>query len=495
MNPGTTSLSIMIIYLLLVLSIGYWAWRRTISTREDYFMASRGLPTFVLLCALFGTSMSAFVMLGGPGIAYRAGYAAFGFVGGLPIISPIMMYLTGYRLWAVSKRYGYVTPGEAMGDRFSSTAVTWLLFIMAVYYLIPYLEISAIGGGLVFEGMTNKLVPYWLGAAISLLVVLGYVWFGGMRGTAWTNVFQTLVFVAFLVFALFFIASRLGGFADATALVSVKKLWIAGKGPFVWQKWLTFTIFVSGFVLCAMPHMQMRYMAAADDFAIKRQMVIYSTAIAVVWFPAIIIGTWGSGVFPGLVGDQSDKILPMMMSKFAPIWAMGILGAGMLAAMMSTMDAQLHTTGTMITVDVIKKVKPDISEVKEVTISKAFLVVLCLITFILALFKTATILRIAEISFSGFACMVPAFIGAQWWKRCSKWGVLSSLVGGFIALQLYFFVFPNALSWATLGGFLPVIPGLFISVVLLIVVSLLTEPPTDKVKKWWDVIDKIEASG
>jgi len=497
MSRGIISLIVIFAYMAVLLIIGYLSWKKTARTREDYFLASRSFRTIVLFSAIFGANMSAFVLVGAPGLAYHTGYAAYGYgVGLFALIAPIFLYLSGYRLWFLGKKYGYITPAEALGDRFSSTAVTWVLFILWIYYTVPYLEISVIGGGIVFEAMSGNLIPYWAGATITLAVVFIYVWQGGMRGAAWVNVFQVALFMGFLIFAFFFIAYRLGGFSEATAKMPIEKLWIVGKGPFKWQSWVAFPLFITGFLVGGLPYLIMRVMSAASGTNIKRIMLIYPAAVTCTWFPPCIIGAWGSGIFPGLVGAQSDKILPMMMAKFAPAWVTGMLGAAILAAIMSTLDGQLLTSSNMLASDVILRVKKDISQVKEVTLCRVFLLAMCAAALMLAIFRVQAIFRIAEVAFSGFACMTPAIVGAQYWKRCSKWGFLTSIIVSNIALHLFYYVFPKPLpSWATLGGFPPVVPGLVISLVLLVVVSLLTKPTEDKVKKWWDIIDKVEANG
>ena len=100
-----------------------------------------------------------------------------------------------------------------------------------------------------------------------------------MRGTAWTNVFQTIIFVAFLAFILFFIAHKLGGFSQVNTNVPLQKLWLAGKGPFIWQNWLTRSLLITGLVLAGLPFITMRVMAAESDINIKKMILIYLYAI------------------------------------------------------------------------------------------------------------------------------------------------------------------------------------------------------------------------
>src|SRR5205823_9063738 len=74
---------------------------------------------------------------------------------------------------------------------------------------------AGMGGGATLRAVRGGLVPYWLGGAIVSMVVMGYVFFGGMRGTAWVNTFQTILFLSFGAIAVSVIAAGMGGFGRA----------------------------------------------------------------------------------------------------------------------------------------------------------------------------------------------------------------------------------------------------------------------------------------
>ena len=95
------------------------------------------------------------------------------------------------------KRYGYLTQIQFFRDRWDSSALGLLLFIVLLALLLPYLLIGVMGGGATLNQITSGLIPEWLGGLIVCGVVLIYVTTGGMRGTAWVNTFQTLVFMIF----------------------------------------------------------------------------------------------------------------------------------------------------------------------------------------------------------------------------------------------------------------------------------------------------------
>src|SRR3569832_896506 len=90
-----------------------------------------------------------------------------------------------------------------------------VIFVVQAILLIPYVVIAVMGGGTTLRAVSGGAVPYWLGGAIVSVVVMGYVFFGGMRGTAWVNTFQTILFLSFGAIAVAVIAHGMGGFSSA----------------------------------------------------------------------------------------------------------------------------------------------------------------------------------------------------------------------------------------------------------------------------------------
>jgi SSS family solute:Na+ symporter len=484
-SSGLLATLIIFLYLFVLSAVGYWAWRHLTKTKEDFVIASRTFKSIVLFSTIFATNITAFALVGAPGLAYHGGFATYGYIIGVgALMLAFGLYLTPFRLWVLGKRYGYLTPGEAVLDRFNSKGVQIFFIALWIITTVPYVELNIIGSGKIFEVMTKGIIPYWLGCLIPTVIVAIIAMMGGARGTGWTNVLQTFIFGSVLIGCFFFVAHGLGGFTAAAAQVPVKLINLAGKGPFVWQKWFSFSLLITGFCVVNNPPLIQQTMAAGSDKALKNMIRYYPLGMGIVFGLAVFIGAWGSGVFPGLVGAGSDKIMPMMISKFAPAWMGGIVASGVLAAALSTLIAQLLTLSAFITNDWLA----DFAWVKKhfITTTRIFIIITAIICFLLALFNVTAIVRLGEISWTGWVCMGPALVGLLWWKRANKWGTFASLGISCVVVPFYLWG-PKLPEWATLGGFLPVVPCLIISVIFYVIVTLLTSlPPQDKVKKWWD---------
>ena len=206
-------------YLAVVLYIGIFAFRGARGSRagaEDYFLAGRSLGPAVFLLSLFGTNMTAFTILGSAGHAFANGILTFGLMASSSaFIIPLTLFFVGTRMWALGKRHGFMTPVQMFRDRWECGHIGTVIFAVQAALLVPYIVIGVMGGGTALRAITGGVVPYWLGGAVVALVVMSYVFFGGMRGTAWVNTFQTVLFLSFGAVALFVIGRGMGGFSAA----------------------------------------------------------------------------------------------------------------------------------------------------------------------------------------------------------------------------------------------------------------------------------------
>lgn len=221
-------------YLALLLFLGLFSSRLFRGTSKDFLLASHSIGPFMLLMSIFGTTMTAFALVGSTGEAYAEGVGVYGMLASSSgIIHSLCFFLLGIKVWSLGKKYGYKTQIQFFRDRLESDKIGILLFPVLVGLVIPYLLIGVMASGTVIEAITEGAfadsfaaydygVPGWIGSLVVSAVVLIYVFFGGMRGTAWANTFQTIVFMALGVVTFFMISSRMGGVQAASEAV-VKK--------------------------------------------------------------------------------------------------------------------------------------------------------------------------------------------------------------------------------------------------------------------------------
>ena len=168
------------------------------SEAEGYFLAGRALGPAVFLLSLVGTNMTAFSILGASGHAFANGIVTYGLMASASaLVIPFGLFVIGTRLWALGQRRGFITPVQMFRDRWECGHIGTGIFALQAVLLIPYIIIAVKGGGATLEVVSHGVVPFWFGGALVSIVVMGYVFFGGMRGTAWVNTMQTVLFLMF----------------------------------------------------------------------------------------------------------------------------------------------------------------------------------------------------------------------------------------------------------------------------------------------------------
>ena len=524
---------IVFIYLATVLYIGIFAFRRAKGSEkaEDYFLASRSLGPFVFLFSLFGTNMTAFAILGSSGHAFTNGIVTFGLMASSSgLVIPLSLFFIGTRVWALGKKHGFMTPVQMFRDRWECGHIGTVIFVVQSVLLVPYIIIGIMGGGTTLNAISSGLVPYWFGGAIVALVVMGYVFFGGMRGTAWVNTFQTILFLTFGAIAIVVIGTGMGGFRSAANAM----LQSPAFAPLLTRERISPLYFFSYTFIplsaIAFPHILIFCLTAEKMNHFKKTVIFYPLCILFIWLPCVFLGvmanrvtdvpeirakqearrmlaTQGKAMTPEARDDLREKaagddVIMLLLQRYAPLWLAGLLGAGIMAAVMAS-DSQILALSTMFTEDVFAFYggKRRFGEAVQVHTGRLFIVLITMFAYAVALRAPETIFELAiQYAFSGFAALSPLLIAALFWKGSTKWGALASTVWtatAVVAVALFQHAVPApapgpAIVVWTLGGaevlsrtpggtavfgFMPVVPMVLVSGLLMVVVSLITAKP------------------
>lgn len=490
MSNLATVILVLVLYIIGLIVIGYYAYRATTRTPEDYFLANRSLGWFVLLFAVFATNITAVTFLGVAGESYRRGVGLMGLYGfGTAFIVPAFYYIINYRAWLVGKKYGFMTQAEMLGERWASRAVSVVAFIILTFFTVPYVVTSFVGAGASLAAITKGAIPYPIGALIVATIVSFYTASGGMRGTAWTNVYQGLIFLVVSVICFVLIALALGGFSEATSKVLAENPKVLIRGGNMSPKFFFSNLWIAPLAVPIFPHVYQRVIAARSARFFKTLVKLYPILAVLTFFPVIMVAIWGTAAIPGLQGKQADSIFPMMLAKYLPPVFTGIGVAGIWAAIMSSVDAMLLTLSNMLVRDIIQPWRPTMEFSHVTRLGRIFVLAIAAVAYVVALIQPATIFSIAVFAFTGYATLAPIIIGALYWRRSNKYGALAAMLVTGALLPFYFFT--PYLKWSTFG-FEPVIPLLVISTAVFVVVSLVTPPaPEEATRRFFDLFDSL----
>jgi SSS family solute:Na+ symporter len=559
-----TPLIIIACYLGLLLALGIFSSKSFRGTSKDYFVASHSIGPFLLLMSVFGTTMTAFALVGSTGKAFERGIGVYGLMASISgLIHAAVFFLIGIRLWVYGKKYGFVTQIQFFRARFDSQRIGYVLFPILVMLVVPYLLIGIIGAGKTLLPVTAGAfpdlfpnaatpqfaggVPVWLTGLVICGVVMTYVFLGGSRGAAWANTFQTLVFMAMGLVAFIFIANSLGGLSNATKVsiqineqgeVVQPYRWDAANGQLVandppkvigrvinendageanysprpllsrtvteveldnrnpatgviksfrreygMSTWMFLTYLFIPLSVGMFPHLFQHWLTAKSARAFKLTVVAHPLCILIVWVPCVLIGIWATGILPPLDPSRVSGVLGQMVARLveSPVLT-GFLTAGVLAAIMSSLDSQFLCLGTMFTNDIVlhKIGHGKLSDRQVILIARGFVVAIVALTYLLSLVAPQNVFDLAVWCFSGFGALFPLVFAAVFWKRVTKAGAYASIVAATVS-WFYFFAQSGYGSELVLGpGIMPVAVCFACSAVALIVVSLVTRPPSEE---------------
>jgi SSS family solute:Na+ symporter len=151
-----TQLIIISIYLALLLGLGFFSSRLFRGTSKDYMLASHSIGPFMLLMSLFGTTMTAFALVGSTGESFKEGAGVYGLLASSSgIIHSLCFFVLGVKLWSLGKKHGYTTQIQFFRDRLESDRIGILLFPILVGLIIPYLLIGVMASGTVINSITE----------------------------------------------------------------------------------------------------------------------------------------------------------------------------------------------------------------------------------------------------------------------------------------------------------------------------------------------------
>ena len=523
---------VVFLYLAIVLYIGIFAFRVSGRAKaEDYFLASRSLGPFVFLFSLFGTNMTAFAILGSSGHAFNNGIVTFGLMASSSgLVIPLTIFLIGTRMWALGKKYGFMTPVQMFRDRWECSHIGTFIFAVQAVLLVPYIIIGIMGGGTTLSAISGGAVPFWFGGAIVALVVMSYVFFGGMRGTAWVNTFQTVLFLCFGAIALIVIGAGMGGFGSAAQAMQQSPLsYLLSRERISPYYFFSYTFIPLSAI--AFPHIIIFCLTAEKMNHFKKTVIFYPVCILAIWLPCVFLGLMANRVtdIPQIRAKQEarrvlatqgrnmqpeqrdelreqsagDDVIMQLLQRYAPLWLAGLLGAGIMAAVMAS-DSQILALSTMFTEDVFAFYggKTRFGETVQIMTGRIFIILITLFAYAVALRAPETIFELAiQYGFSGFAALSPLLIAALFWKGSTKWGALATTVWVAVAVAAVAILQevvpapapgPPMILWSPGGvevlsrtpggtavfGLLPVVPMVLISALLMIVVSLITKKPS-----------------
>jgi len=467
-------------YLLAILAIGFYGYART-TDETDYLVAGREVGPVVGGAAVSATQMSGGTFVGAIGIHYLFGVGFIWIWVGLWMGWLVSLLLVAPQM----RRFGRMTVPDFVAERYGDDgaggayvrAVAALLIVLAH---TVFLTAQVTAGGLIVQAVAE--IPQRQGMIVMTAVAIGYTAFGGMRASILTDFVQAALMVTGLVVAVPLLLQATGGLAGTNAMLRSIDPELVGQS-FSLPRMIGF-IAASGFYIAVGPHEITRFYSMRDEGTVRQSIGIALVIQAVVAVGIAVAGLSMRVLFPEL-GVADLAVVVLSLDVLGPVLG-ALLLVAVLSAILSTIDSVMIVSGAGLAHDIYAElIDPDAGERRRVWANRIAVVVLGLLALALALNRGVLgefvqFIIIFQLSMVGAMLFVPTVLGLHW-RRATTAGGLAGMVSGFLTVvvwhvgtQVYSFVPATLARYA--GD--PVIPGVLVSLLLFVSVSLLTDEPS-----------------
>ena len=487
------------VYLIGMLCIGIH-YSKQQSNMSDFYLGGRRLGPIVTALSTEASDMSSYLLMGVPGLAFFCGLAEAGWTAiGLIIGTYLNWLIVAKRLRLYSVKVDAITLPDFLARRFrdKSRLIETFGALMIIIFFVPYTASGFAACGKLFASLFG--FKYVNAMLISAVVIVAYTASGGFAAAAVTSLVQSLVMTAALIIVLVFGINTAGGWGavidNAKSIPGYLSMFVqtdiagGGEGGFGFLKIVSTLAWALGYF--GMPHILLHFMAVSDENKLKTSRRVGSVWVVISLGVAVIIGIVGFGMAKAgaLELFKSEPDAESMIVMTASLLSKGGVGlalvagliiAGILAATMSTADAQLLAAASGVTHNILTDVMGiKLSDKKTMLIARLTVIGVAVLGFIFALDPASSIFRIVSFAWAGFgAGFGPVVLFSLFWKRCNRQGALAGMLSGAAMV----FIWKYAI--APLGGVFAIyelLPAFIVSCIFIVAVSLLTAKPDDEI--------------
>ena len=504
----------MVIYMAIVIVIGVLFAKTANKSSENYFLGGRSLGPWVTAMSAEASDMSGWLLMGLPGVAYWCGLADAAWTAiGLALGTYLNWLIVSKRLRRYSIRANNsITLPDFFSNRFRENKKV-ILTLSALFILIFFTVYAAscfVTCGKLFSTLFGT--PYVSMMIVGAVFVLLYTILGGFLAESASDFMQSIVMIVALAVIITISTINAGGIgqvlenaknipgfleffgiASPTVNEAGEQIVEAGKpifgaaGDYGLLK--VFSMLAWGLGYFGMPQVLLRFMAIRREDELKR-----SRRIAMVWVlislaVAVFIGIVGRQLYPTahLSATSAENIFITLATSSLPPLLAGFVMAGILAATISSSDSYLLIAASAFSKNIFQGVfKKDASDKIVMTVSRCTLLAIAIIAMIIAMDEKSIIFKIVSFAWAGFgATFGPLMLFSLFWKRINRPGAIAGMVGGAGMVFLWKLVISG------LGGAFAIyelLPAFIFSSICIVVVSLLTPPPSKEIEEDFESI-------
>lgn len=515
MSSGTIQILVaMILYMAAVIVIGLVYAGKANKSSENYFLGGRSLGPWVTAMSAEASDMSGWLLMGLPGVAYWCGLADAAWTAiGLAVGTYLNWLIVSKRLRRYSIRANNaITLPEFFSNRFheNKKIICSLSAIFILVFFTVYAASCFVTCGKLFSTLFGfDYIPMMILGAV---FVLTYTILGGFLAESASDFMQGVVmFVALGIIVVVSIvkagginavlenANSIPGFFEffgiATPEVNAEGVQLVADGSPVFGAASNYgalnvaSMLAWGLGYFGMPQVLLRFMAIRKEKELKM-----SRRIAMIWVLisltiAVFIGLVGRQLFPveHLTKAAAENIFITLSTSFLPPIFAGFVMAGILAATISSSDSYLLISASAFAKNIYKDVvKKEATDKQVMTMTRITLLAIALIAIVIALDEESVIFSIVSFAWAGFgATFGPLMLFSLFWKRTTRAGAISGMVGGAVMVFVWKLVISNL---AGAFAIYELLPAFIFSSLCIVVVSLLTKAPSKEIQEDFEAV-------
>ncbi len=504
-------------YLSVLVLVGIYK-ARFVQNSEDFMVAGRTLPWYILVGTLLATWMGSGSLFSGAGLGYRNGLAGLWSSGGA-WLGIALIYFIAKRI----RNFGKVTVPDIFEVRYGKLPAL-LATITTVIAYITIVSYQFRGGGKVLTMVSEGIISLENGIIITALFAITYTVVAGMFSVVYTDVVNGILMTIGAIGALMFLIIKVGGFSEVlTVADSVGKWQLFGNWEFERVGDISGPIIAISFFVPTMlllmgdANMYQRIFSAQNGGSARKAVFFWVIGVVILESVISMLGLTGyvavsKGIIPDLISEkidavyigtqtnlfnqsnleqiieirqsESESIIPSIARYAGLPFILGLLLVStMMAIIVSTADSFLLIPATNLTRDVyFRYLNPDASEKQILFVSRSLVLVLGMVAFLLVS-QFNTILGAAYTAYNIYGTSItPSLLAAFLWKRATKEGAVASILTGTIITIIWSYFLPKWDGFYNLNPFLQELtfPAAFLSFISLIIISKLTPKPDEK---------------
>jgi SSS family solute:Na+ symporter/sodium/proline symporter len=492
----------LVVFLYPVVLLGVAFWRaRTVKSHADFMVAGRSVPVALLVGTLVCTWIGSGSLFGGAGLAYRSGIAElwFSFGGWIGLI-------VAYFLAGRVRRIAQYTVPDLLEQRYNA----WARVLGTVAIILAYVTIAAYqfrGGGWILSIVTEGRISPELGVYITAAVIVLFTALAGMVSIVSVDIVNGVIITLGVLFALPYMVVHLGGLETVLAGLPATHTRPMGEHNILWVMGVAMPTFL---LILGESGMYQKFFSAKNERAARQAVVGMVAGIVVIETALALLAIVGRAAYPDLaeqtsvVGRAASETVILFIAQNAlPTFGGAVLLAAAVAIVLSTGNTFLLVPSTNVSRDLYERfVNPEASDHAKMTIQRLFVVLFGGLGLVmLTQFQTVLSMALYAYSLVG-ASLTPALLAAFLWKRVTPQGGVACIAGGLGSIVGIRVLAMLGVNFSlTLGGTefdfassdYIVIPGVILSMGLMVLVSLLTAPSPQS--KWEPFFTKEEATG